>query len=77
MHELLQNGLIKEILSLCVVPTILAPEKNKEWRMCIDSKDISTVIVKYRFPMLRMDDIMDYLSGEKYFIKIDLKSVSH
>ena len=27
--------------------------------------------------MLRMDDIMDYFSVEKYFIKIDLKSGYH
>lgn len=45
--------------------------------MCANSRDINKIIVKYRFPMPRMDDIMDCLSGDKYFIQIDLKSGYH
>ena len=67
----MQKGLIKESLSPCVVPIVLAPKKNGEWRMCTNSRAIC------RFPMPRMDDIMDFLSGEKYFTKIDLKSGYH
>ena len=77
MHELLQKRLIGETLSLCVVPVVLAPKKNGEWRMFTDSRAINKIIVKYRFPMPRMDDIMDFLSGAKYFTKIDLKSGYH
>ena len=45
--------------------------------MCTNSRAINKIIVKYRFPMLRMDDIMDCLSGAKYLSKIDLKSGYH
>ena len=77
VHELLQNGLIGESLSPCVVPIVLAPKRNGEWRMCTNSKAINKITVKYRFLMPRMDDIMDCLSGAKYFTKIDLKSGYH
>ena len=45
--------------------------------MYTDSRAINKITVKYRFPMLSMDDIMDCLSREKYFTKIDFKSDYH
>ena len=77
VQEFLEKGSIKESLSPCAVPVVLKPKKNTEWRMCIDSRVLNKIIVKYRFPMLRMDDIMYCLSGAKYFTKIDLKSGYH
>jgi hypothetical protein len=40
-------------------------------------KSHQKITIRYIFTLLRMDELMDCLSGEKYFSKIDLKSGYH
>ena len=77
MQELLDQGLIKKNIIPCVVLVVLAPKKGGKWRLCIDSRAIDRITIKYRFPIPIIEDLMDYLGGAKYFSKIDLKSGYH
>ncbi|WP_369007447.1 reverse transcriptase family protein, partial [Pseudomonas syringae] len=74
LDDLLSHGFIRRSQSPWGAPVFFVKKKDGSLRMCIDYRGLNKVTVRNKYPLPRIDDLFDQLSGAQWFSKIDLRS---
>ena len=77
LGELLDRRFIRPSVSPFAAPILFVRKKDGSSRLCVDYRALNKMTVKNKFPMPRIDYILERLNGAKVFSKIDLKSGYH
>ncbi|CAJ2637692.1 unnamed protein product [Trifolium pratense] len=77
LEELLEKRFVRPSVSPWGAPVLLVKKKDGSMRLCIDYRQLNKVTIKNKYPLPRIDDLMDQLVGACVFSKIDLRSGYH
>ena len=70
LKQLLDSNLIRPSSSPFGSPVLFVKKKENTLRMCIDYRALNNITIKNRYPLPRIDDLLDQLSQARYFSKI-------
>ena len=68
---------IRPSVSSWGAPVLLVKKKDGTMRLCVDYRQLNKVMIKNKYHLPRIDDLMDQLVGACVFSKIDLRSGYH
>ena len=83
IEKLQTDGIIEPSVSEYNSPILLVPKKSlpgqsdKRWRLVVDYRQINKKLIADKYPLPRIDDILDQLGRAKYFSCLDLMSGFH
>ena len=72
IQDMLDLGLTEPSISPYSSPIVLVPKKDGSVRFCIDFRKLNKVTEFDAEPMPNMEEIINRMSGHKYFTKMDL-----
>lgn len=77
LEEAQTKGWIQKSESAAGAPILFVPKKDGTLRLCVDYRGLNKVTIKNRYPLPLITEILDRLSGAKYFTKLDLRDAYH
>lgn len=73
IDELLRLGFIRPSQSSWASPVLFVGKKDGSLRMCVDYRALNKITVRNRYPLPRVDELLERLASAKCVTKLDLK----
>lgn len=77
LEELLEKRFVRPSVSPWGTLVLLVKKNDGSMRLCIGYRQLNKVNIKNKYPLSRINDLMDQLVGACVFNKIDLRSGYH
>ena len=77
IEDLLEKKFIRPSTSPWGALVLLVKKKDGSSRLCVDYRQLNKLTIKNKYPLPRIDDLLDQLKGAGVFSKIDLRSGYH
>ena len=77
IEDLLEKKFIRPSASPWGAPVLLVKKKDESSRLCVDYRQLNKLAIKNKYPLPRIDDLLDWLREACVFSKIDLRSGYH
>ena len=74
IKKMLDQDVIEPSTSPWNFPICLVAKKSGEWRFCVDLRALNKVTKLDSFPLPRIDETLDKLSGSRFFSTLDMTS---
>ncbi|KAJ8381341.1 hypothetical protein SKAU_G00021190 [Synaphobranchus kaupii] len=74
VKEMAAAGVIEPSDSPWAAPAVLVQKKSGEWRFCVDYRRLNFLTTKDSYPLPRIDEALDHISGSSWFSSLDLRS---
>ena len=79
MRDYIKINLVNEFIRLfkfsVEISVLFISKKNKNLRFYINYKNLNNIIIKNRYLLFFIKNILDRISGARIFIKINIKNV--
>ncbi|KAK1609258.1 hypothetical protein QYE76_032931 [Lolium multiflorum] len=77
LDDMLFKGLIRPSASPWRSPVLFVDKKDGANRLCTDYRKLNDVTIKNKYPLPKIEDLFDQLTGATVFSKIDLRTGYH